>query len=88
MLYAPNQRVPDETVRGEGYLPDPEVWTIHSDWYEQAWETNFREFVFRTPTETSQRKQQSITEIADKTEDDAVTTENEVVKTTTVKNTE
>ena len=50
-LYAPNQRVPDVTVRGEGYLPDPEVETTHNDWYAQAWETEFGEVLFGTPTE-------------------------------------
>ena len=35
-LYAPNQRVPDVTVRREDYLPDPEVKTTHNDWYAQA----------------------------------------------------
>ena len=37
-LYAPNQRVPEVTVRGEDYLPDPEVKTTHhdDDWYAQA----------------------------------------------------
>ena len=29
-LYAHNQRVPDVTVRGESYLPDPEVKIIHN----------------------------------------------------------
>ena len=31
-LYAPNQRVPDVTVRRDDYLPDPEVKTTHNDW--------------------------------------------------------
>ena len=35
-LYAPNQRIPDVTVRAEDYLPDPEVKTTHNDWYAQA----------------------------------------------------
>ena len=44
-LYAPNQRVPDVTVRGEDYLPDPGVKTTPIDWYAQAWETEFGEYV-------------------------------------------
>ena len=40
-LYAPNQRVPDVTVKMEDQLPDPEVKTTHDDWYAQAWETEF-----------------------------------------------
>ena len=32
-LYAPNQRVPDVTVKVEDQLPDPEVKTTHDDWY-------------------------------------------------------
>ena len=31
-LYAPNQRVPDVTVKVEDQLPDPEVKTTHDDW--------------------------------------------------------
>ena len=49
-LYAPNQRVPDVTVGRENYLPDSEVKTTHTDWYAQAWETEFGEVVFGTPT--------------------------------------
>ena len=82
-LYAPNQRVPDVTVRRENYLLDPEVKTTHSDWYAQAWETEFGEVLFVTPTENS-IEEATITEITDKTEDDATTTENEVAKTATV----
>ena len=47
-LYAPNQRVPDETVRRDDYLPDPDVKTMHNDWYAQAWETEFGEVLFGT----------------------------------------
>ena len=65
-LYAPNQQVPDVTVRGDDYLPDPEVKTTRNDWYGEV--------LFGTLTE--------------KTEDDAVTTENGVVKTTTVEKSE
>ena len=86
-LYSPNQQVPDVTIRGEAYLPDPEVKTTHNDWYAQAWETEFGEVLFRTPTENSP-KEATITEITGKTEVDATTTVNEVVKTTTVENTE
>ena len=83
-LYAPNQRVPDVTVRREDYLPDPEVKTTPNDWYAQAWETEFGEVLFGTPTQNS-IEEATITEIADKT-DDPTTTENEVAKTATVEN--
>ena len=46
-LNAPNQRVPDVTVRREDYLPDPEVKTTHNYWYAQAWETEFGEISVR-----------------------------------------
>ena len=74
-LYAPNQRVPDVTVRREDYLPDLEVKATHNDWYAQAWETEFGEILFGTLTENS-TEEATITEITDKTEDDATTTEN------------
>ena len=51
----------------------------------QAWETGFGEVLFGTPTENPP-EETMITEITDKTGDDATTTENEVVKTTTVEN--
>ena len=57
-LYAPNQRVPDVTVRREGYLLDPEVKTTHNDWYAQAWETEFGEVLFGNTTETPLKKPQ------------------------------
>ena len=82
-LYAPNQRVPGVTVRREDYLPNPEVKRTHNDWYAQAWETEFGEVLFGTPTENS-TEEATITEITDKIEDDATTTENEVAKTATV----
>ena len=66
--YAHNQRVPDVSVRGEDYFPDPEVKTTQNDWYTQAWETEFGEFVFGTPTEKTS-VEATITEITDKTED-------------------
>ena len=81
-LYA---RVPDVTVRREDYLPDPEVKTTHNDWYAQAWETEFGEVLFGTPTENS-TEEATITEIRDKTEDFETTTENKVAKTVTVEN--
>ena len=84
-LYAPNQRVPDVTVRWEDYLPYPENKTTHNDWYAEAWETEFGEVLFGTPSENS-IEEATITEITDKTEDDATTTENEVAKTATVEN--
>ena len=82
-LYAPNQRVPDVTVRREDNLPDPEVNATHNDWYAQAWETEFGEVLFGNTTETT-TVEASVTKITDKTKDDATTTENEVVKTATV----
>ena len=78
-LYAPKQRVPDVTVRREEYLPDPEVKTTHDDWYAQAWETDFGEFLSGTPMENPP-EERTITEITDKTEEDAATTENEGFK--------
>ena len=64
-VYAPNQRVPDKTLRGEGYLPDPEVKTTHSDLYAQAWEIEFVEVLFGTPTENT-AEEATITEITDR----------------------
>ena len=81
-LYAPNQRVPDVTVRREDYLPDPEVKTTHNDWYAQAWETEFGEVLFGNTTDNA-AKEATVTEIASTTRNDAITTENDVVKTTT-----
>ena len=77
----PNQRVSDVTVRGEDYLPDPEVKTTHNDWYAQAWETEFGEVLFGSPTETS-AEETTITEITNMDDDDATNTQNEMVKTT------
>ena len=84
-LYAPNQRVPDVTVRREDYLTDPRVKTTHNDCYAQAWETEFGEVLFGAPTEKS-TEEATITEIADKTENNVTTTENEMTKTATVEN--
>ena len=81
-LYAPNRRIPDVTVRGEDYIPEPEVKTTHNDWNAQAWETEFGEGLFGTPTERLS-EESTIAEITDKTEVDATevdTTENGVVK--------
>ena len=78
----PNQRVPDVTVRGEDYLPDPEVKTTHNDWYAQAWETEFGEVLFGSPTETSSEKT-TTTEITNLDDDDAANTQKEIVKTAT-----
>ena len=77
----PNQRVPDVTVRGEDYLPDPEVKTTHNDWYAQAWETEFGEVLFGSPTETS-AEETTITELTNLDDNDATNTQNEIVKTT------
>ena len=81
-LYAPNQRVPDVTVRREDYLPDPEVKTTHNDWYAQAWETEFGEVLFGDTTENA-KEETTITEITDTIESDEHTTQNDVVQTTT-----
>ena len=81
-LYAPNQRVPDVTVRKEDYLPDPEVKTTHNDWYAQAWETEFGEVLFGNTTENAPEKT-TVTEIADTTGNGESTAENDIVKTVT-----
>ena len=81
----PIHRVPDVTVRREDYLPDPEVGTTHNDWYAQAWETEIGEVLIGKSTGNSP-EEATITELTGKIDDDAVTTENEVVKTTTVEN--
>ena len=81
-LCAPNQRVPDGTVRREDYLPDPEVKTTHNDWYAQAWETEFGEVLFGNNTENA-AEEATVTKIADTTRNDEITTENDVVKTIT-----
>ena len=80
-LYAPNQRVPD--VKVEDQLPDPEVKTTHDDWYAQAWETEFGEVLFGTPTEND-NEEATITEV--QTEDEN-TTEHETVIATADENT-
>ena len=77
-LYAPNQRVPDVTVKVEDQLPDPEVKTTHDDWYAQAWETEFGEVLFGAPTENN-TEEATITEV--RTED-GNTTDHETVITT------
>ena len=82
MLKAPNQRVPDVTVRREDYLPDPEVKTTHNDWYAQAWETEFGEVLFGNTTRNAP-EETTVTEIADTTGNDESTAENDVVKTAT-----
>ena len=90
-LYAPNQRVPDVTVRRKDYIPrssnqpDPEVKTTHNDWYAQAWDIEFGEVLFGKPTE-NKPEEATITKIADKLDDNATTTENEVFRTTTIEN--
>ena len=81
-LYAPNQRVPDVTVRREDYLPDPEVKTTHNDWYAQAWETEFGEVMFGNTTENA-ADEATVTEIADTTGNGEIIAENDVVKTAT-----
>ena len=77
-LYAPNQRVPDVTVKVEDQLPDPEVKTTHDDWYAQAWETEFGEVLFGTPTENN-NEEATITEVQT---EDRNTTDHETVITT------
>ena len=71
-LYAPNQRVPDVTVRREDYLPDPDVKTTHNDWYAQAWETEFGEVLFGNTAESA-TQEATVTEITDTTENDEIT---------------
>ena len=83
----PNQRVPDVTVRGEDYLPDPEVKTTHNDWYAQSWKTEFGEVLFGSPTETS-AEETTITKITNLDDDDATNTQNEMDKTTAETNIE
>ena len=81
-LYAPNQRVPDVTVRREDYLPDPEVETTHNDWYAQACETEFGEVLFGNNTENA-TEETTVAEITDTTENNEITTGNDVIKTIT-----
>ena len=76
-LYALNHRVPDVTVRAEEYLPNPDVKTTHNDWYVQAWETEFGEFLFGTPTDNTP-EEATVTEVTYKTEVVATATENEL----------
>ena len=82
-LYAPNQRVPDVTVKVEDQLPDPEVKTTHDDWYAQAWETEFGEVLFGTPTENDNEE----ATIAEVQTEDGDTTDHETVTTTADENT-
>ena len=63
-LYAPNQRVPEVTVRREYYLPDPEVKTTHNDWYAQAWETEFGKVLFGNTVDNT-AEETTVTEITD-----------------------
>ena len=77
-LYAPNQRIPDITVKTDCQLPDPEVKTTHDDWYSQAWETEFREVLFGNSSEQG-KEEAAITEVPI---DEAQTTQNEAVITT------
>ena len=81
-LYAPNQRVPDVTVKVEDQLPDPEVKTTLDDWYAQAWETKFGEFLFGTSTEND-NEEATITEVQT---EDGTTTDHETVITTADEN--
>ena len=81
-LYAPNQRVPDVTVKVEDQLPDPEVKTTHDDWYAQAWETEFGEVLFGN---TSERENEEAT-ITELPADDGATTEQDTVITTADEN--
>ena len=81
-LYAPNQRVPDVTVKVEDQLPDPEVKTTHDDWYAQAWETEFGEVLFGTSTEND-NEEATITEVQT---EDGTTTDHETVITTADEN--
>ena len=67
----------------EDQLPDPEVKTTHDDWYAQAWETEFREVLFGTPTEND-KEEATITEVQT---EDGTTTDHETVITTADENT-
>ena len=84
-LYAPNQRVPDVTVRREDYFPDPEVKTTHNDWYAQAWESEFGEVLFGNTTDNV-TEETTVKEITDTAGNDGNTAENDVVQTTTNEN--
>ena len=79
-LYAPNQRVPDVTVKVGDQLPDPEVKTTHDDWYAQAWETEIGEVLFGNSSEKA-NEEATITEV---TTHDVTTTESEAAITTAV----
>ena len=39
--YAPEQRIPDVTVRTNKYLPDPDVKVSHNEWFVASWGMNF-----------------------------------------------
>ena len=77
-LYAPNQRVPDVTVKVKDHLPDPEVKTTHFDWYAQAWEIEFGEVLFGNSSE-KENEEATITEVQT---EDRYTTNNEATITT------
>ena len=81
-LYAPNQRVPDVTVKVEDQLPDLEVKTTHDDWYAQAWETEFGEVLFGNST----GKENNEATIMEVPTEDGDTTEREPVITTADEN--
>ena len=81
-LYAPNQRVPDVTVKVEDQLPVPEVKTTHDDWYAQAWETEFGEVLFGNST----GKENNEATIMEVPTEDGDTTEREPVITTADEN--
>ena len=81
-----HQRVTDVTVRKEDYRPDPEVRTTHNDWYAQAWETEFGEVLIGNTADNT-AKETAIKEVTDQVGESVQTTENEVVKTTTIETT-
>ena len=81
-LYAPNQRVPDVTVKVEDQLPDPEVKTTHDDWYAQAWEIKFGEVLLGNSTE-KENEEATIMEVQT---EDGTTTEHKTVTTTADEN--
>ena len=80
-LCAPNQRVPEVTVKVEDQLPNTEVKTTQDDLYAQAGETEFGESLFGNASKKSEGA--TITEVPI---DDVTTTQNEDVIATADEN--
>ena len=53
--YVPEQRLPDVTVRANGYLPDPDVKVSHNEWYAVSWEMDFGKQIDEHETSESTR---------------------------------